>query len=94
MVRIPSVNEDDEICDDLLTRDEALEMLEFLEKFEYASNRRITLLILWKTGMRMSGLRALELGDFDDGRPALELRHRPTTGTPLKNKEKSERETF
>jgi integrase len=94
MVRIPSVNEDDEICDDLLTRDEALAMLDFLGKFEYASNRHITLLILWKTGMRMSGLRALDLGDFDEGRPALELRHRPTTGTPLKNKEKSERDVL
>ncbi|WP_226040201.1 site-specific integrase [Natrinema sp. DC36] len=94
MVRIPSVSKDDEICDDLLTRDEAIEMLDFLEKFEYASNRHITLLILWKTGMRISGLRALDLKDFDDGRPALELRHRPTTGTPLKNKEKSERDVL
>lgn len=94
MVRIPSVNEEDEICDDLLTRDEALEMLDFLGKFQYASNRHVALLILWKTGMRMSGLRALDLGDFDEGRPALELRHRPTTGTPLKNKEKSERDVL
>jgi len=46
-----------------------LEMLDFLKKFEYASNRHVTLLILWKTGMRMSGLRTLDLGDFDDGRP-------------------------
>ena len=94
MVRIPSVNEGDEICDDLLTRDEALEMLDFLEKFQYASNRHVTLLILWKTGMRMSGLRALDLRDFDEGRPALQLRHRPMTGTPLKNKEKSERDVL
>jgi site-specific recombinase XerD len=94
MVRIPSVSPDDEICDDLLTRDEALELLEFLGKYEYASNRHVTLLILWKTGMRMSGLRALDLGDFDEGRPALELRHRPSEGTPLKNKERSERDVL
>jgi integrase len=94
MVRIPSVSEDDEICDDLLTRDEAVEMLDFLKKFEYASNRHVTLLILWKTGMRMSGLRALDLGDFDEGRPALEVRHRPASRTPLKNKEKSDRDVL
>ena len=94
MVRIPSVSEEDEICDDLLTRDEATAMLEFLEKYQYASNRHVTLLILWKTGMRISGLRALDLDDFDEGRPALQLRHRPETGTPLKNKERAERDVL
>lgn len=94
MLRIPSVSEGDQICDDLLTRDEALALLKFLDKFEYATNRHITLLILWKTGMRMSGLRALDLGDFDEGRPALEIRHRPNTGTPLKNKGKGERDVL
>ncbi|TKR28078.1 tyrosine-type recombinase/integrase [Natronomonas salsuginis] len=94
MVRIPSVSENDEICDDLLTRDEAVAVLDFLNKYEYASNRHVTLLVLWKTGMRMSGLRALDIEDFDEGRPALELRHRPNTGTPLKNKERGERDVL
>lgn len=94
MVRIPKTSANDEICDDLLTRDEATELLEFLDRYEYATNRHVTLLILWKTGMRMSGLRALDLGDFDEGRPALEVRHRPLEGTPLKNKEHSERDVL
>ncbi|MFC7202817.1 tyrosine-type recombinase/integrase [Haloferax namakaokahaiae] len=94
MVRIPQVSENDEICDDLLTREEAVGVLDFLSKYQYASNRHVTLLILWKTGMRISGLRALDLGDFDDGRPAFQLRHRPQTGTPLKNKEKAERDVL
>ncbi|WP_058825920.1 site-specific integrase [Haloferax sp. Q22] len=94
MVRIPQVSENDEICDDLLTREEAVGVLDFLSKYQYASNRHVTLLILWKTGMRISGLRALDLGDFDEGRPALQLRHRPETGTPLKNKEKAERDVL
>jgi len=50
--------------------------------------------VVWKTGMRMSGLRSLDLGGFDEGQPALELRHRPDTGTPLKNKEKGERDVL
>lgn len=94
MVRIPSVGPDDEICDDVLSREEAQEVLNYLQKYEYASNRHVTLLILWKTGMRLGGLRALDVEDFDDVRPALQLRHRPSTGTLLKNKEKSERDVL
>lgn len=92
MIRIPQTSPSDEICDDLLTRSEAVELLKFLKKYEYATNRHITLLILWKTGMRLSGLRTLDVEDFDEGRPALKLRHRPDSGTPLKNKERSDRD--
>lgn len=94
MVRIPKTNESDEICDDVVTREEAKAILEHLGKFEYASDRHVIFLILWKTGMRLSGLRALDLGDFDEARPALEIRHRPNTGTPLKKKEKGERDVL
>lgn len=94
LIRIPKVSEEDEICDDVLTREEAVALLDYLGKYEYASTRHITILILWKSGMRIGGLRALDLGDFDEGRPALELRHRPETGTPLKRKEKSQRDVL
>lgn len=88
------VSEDEEICDDILTRQEASAILEHLEKYEYATTRHITTLILWKTGMRIGGLRALDVSDFDTGRPALEVRHRPETSTPLKRKEKSQRDVL
>lgn len=94
LIRIPKVSEDDEICDDVLTRQEARAILDHLSKYEYASNRHICLLILWKTGMRISGLRALDVRDFDEARPALEVRHRVDTKTPLKRKEKSERDVI
>lgn len=44
--------------------------------------------------MRLGGLRTLDVGDFDEGRPAIEVRHRPETGTPLKRKSKSERDVL
>lgn len=75
MIRIPKPDEQDEICDDLVTRQEAKAILEHLRKFEYASHRRVIFLILWKTGMRLSGIRALDVDDFDEVRPALEIRH-------------------
>lgn len=94
LVPITKVSEDDEICEDILTRQEASIILEHLDKYEYASKRHLTMLILWKSGMRLSGLRALDVEDFDEGRPALEVRHRPETGTPLKRKSHSERDVL
>jgi integrase len=44
--------------------------------------------------MRIGGLRALDVDDFDEARPAVEIRHRPETGTPLKRKENSERDVI
>lgn len=88
------VSKDEEICDDVLTRQEATAILEHLRKYDYASTRHVVLLLLWKCGMRLSGLRALDVEDFDEGRPAVEIRHRPETGTPLKRKGHSERDVL
>ena len=44
--------------------------------------------------MRIGGLRAIDVDDFDSTRPALEIRHRPESGTPLKRKGKSQRDVF
>ncbi|TQQ81837.1 tyrosine-type recombinase/integrase [Halonotius roseus] len=94
LIRIPRVSEDDEICDDFLSKQEATAILDYLNKYEYATNRHLTILLFWKAGMRLSGLWGLDEKDFDTTRPALELRHRPTTGTPLKRKSKSERDVI
>lgn len=94
LIRIPNVSEEDEICDDFLSEKEANAILEYLPKYEYASNRHLTVLILWKCGMRLSGLQGLDRDDFDPDRPAIELRHRPESGTPLKRKSKSERDVI
>jgi integrase len=94
LIRIPKLSESDEISDEVLLKSEADSILEYLKKYEYGGPRHITLLILWKTGMRVSGIRGLDLSDFDESRPALELRHRPESDTPLKRKHKSERDVI
>ena len=94
LINIPKVSKGDLVCDDYLTRDEAKAILQYLEKYEYASTRHVTFLILWKGGMRLSGLRALDLSDLDSARPALEIRHRPDKKTPLKRKDASERDVI
>lgn len=92
--RIPKTDESDEIYDDLLTREEARAIQDHLEKFEYASDRHVIFLVLWKTGTGLSGLRAIDFDDFDTARPALEIRHRPESGTPLEKKQKGERDVI
>lgn len=87
-----------DVSNSTLDPDRAIEIVDYLERFEYASRRHIIVLMLWHTGCRVGELRALDLGDLDlDGErpgadgPAVHFVHRPETGTPLKNKEKGER---
>ncbi|MFC3957871.1 tyrosine-type recombinase/integrase [Halovivax cerinus] len=87
-----------DVSDSTLDPDHAVEILDYLERFEYANRRHIIVLLLWHTGCRVGELRALDLGDLDlDGNrpradgPAIHFVHRPEKGTPLKNQERSER---
>lgn len=78
----------------LLSEDAADQILDYLVKYEYASFRHVLFNLVWNLGCRIGGVRALDLDDFHahspDG-PFIEFHHRPETGTPLKNKWKSER---
>jgi len=94
LIQVTKIKPGDEVCDDFVTREEAVAILDRLSKFDYASTRHVVFLLLWKCGMRISGLRALDVEDFDEGRPAIEIRHRPGTRTPLKRKLDSERDVF
>lgn len=77
-----------------LPEERAEQILDYLAKYEYASFRHVLFNLVWNLGCRIGGVRALDLDDFHahgpDG-PFIEFKHRPETGTPLKNKWKSER---
>lgn len=60
-------------------------ILEHLDQYNYASREHVVTAILWHTGIRLGSLRAFDLGDFDPEAQCIDLRHRPDTGTPLKN---------
>ncbi|ELZ05366.1 integrase-like protein [Natrialba chahannaoensis JCM 10990] len=87
-----------DVSESTLVPDRAVEIVDWLERYEYGSRRHVTVLMLWHTGCRVGELRGLDLGDLDlegerpraDG-PAVHFVHRPETDTPLKNKEKGER---
>jgi integrase len=90
-VQLPEVDPQDEARDEHLDGERAEAILDYLERFSYASRDHVIVSILWHTGIRLGSLRAFDLRDFDADAGCLELRHRPETGTPLKNKKAAER---
>lgn len=85
-VRMPEVDpEEEEAADELLETDRQTAILDHLEKFAYASRTHVVMAVLSHTSIRLGSLRAFDVDDFDRDEPCLDLRHRPDTGTPLKN---------
>lgn len=74
-----------------LESDDADAILSYLRKFHYASRTHALMAVLWHTGIRTGTIRALDMNDFQPERERLRIRHRPETGTPLKNGTNAER---
>jgi integrase len=73
----------------------AEQILDYLDKYEYATYQHTAFAIMWDCGVRIGALRAMDLGDYHSAESYIELHHRPDDaegGTPLKNSDKSERE--
>jgi len=90
-IRLPNV-EGDGSNGDLLDSGRANAILDYLREYRYASAQHVALLLMWRTSARRGGIRALDANDFDADERALSYRHRPKTGTPLKNGERGERD--
>ena len=93
-VRIPDISPEDRSEDTKLEREHAEALRAFYARSEdHRGTRAHTFLELaWVTGARQGGLRALDIRDVHlTDSPYLEFRHRPDTGTPLKNKLGGER---
>lgn len=90
-VQIPEIEPEDEARDEHLGSGRAETILDYLEKFAYASREHVIITILWHTGVRLGTLRALDIEDYDPDAGCLDLRHRSESGTPLKNKKAAER---
>lgn len=87
----PTLEDVENHRDVMLAAERAEAVLEHLGRFEYASFCHVLLVLLWRTGMRTGTAHALDIEDYDRENQRLQARHRPETGTPLKNKENGER---
>ncbi|MDG5761313.1 tyrosine-type recombinase/integrase [Natronococcus sp. A-GB1] len=90
-VRSPMLDEQENVRDVMLGSDRATEILQYLEKYEYATRPHVVLTLLWHTFMRVGAVHALDVPDYDPHKQLLAVHHRPETGTPIKNKSQGER---
>lgn len=86
-VPLPSLSADEEVSDSSLDPSRAPQIMEYLNRYEYASRDHVVWSLIWHTGARLGGVRSLDLHDceLDSTTPGLQFVHRPGTGTPLKN---------
>ncbi|WP_255246093.1 tyrosine-type recombinase/integrase [Halolamina sp. CBA1230] len=89
---LPDLDREDEVRETIVSDEEAEHILEYCERFEYATFRHALFYILWHTGMRISSLHALDIDDYNAREGWLDVRHRPDRGTGLKNKSRGERQ--
>ena len=87
----PTLTGDDNVRHEKVDPDRAEEILAYLEKYEYASRPHVALELMWHTMMRVGEIRSLDVPDYDPGNQSMQVKHRPGTGTTLKNQSKGER---
>ena len=93
-VRIPDIDAEERSSDTKLHADDAKLLLTHYRQSEddYGTRQHVFLELAWFTGARQGGLRALDIRDVHlDENPYVSFRHRPDSGTPLKNKRRGER---
>lgn len=92
-VPIPDVPKEARSSDEKLATDDALRLLRFHREnpATFGTRAHVLLELAWYTGARLGGLRALDVRDVDTENNFVEFRHRPGTGTPLKNNLHGER---
>jgi len=85
-VMVPRVTPAEERRDETLSADAASEILDYLSTFHYASVDHALFALLWETGIRLGGANSLDVGDVHVDEEAIELVHRPESGTQLEKR--------
>jgi site-specific recombinase XerD len=99
-LEVPDVPDEQKSRDVMIEADEVERMMDYFDRFEYATVRHVVFTLLWHTGCRMGALRALDLDDYVSSTETtaeygfVQFRHRPDTGTGLKNAEGGERKPY
>lgn len=94
-VEVPDLGSGDGVRDISIDSKRVERILEYLDKYEYATRPHVVWLFHAHTGRRPSGMFAIDVSDLylDADRPYIEIRHREGE-TELKNGEDGEAEVF
>lgn len=90
-ILLQTVPGDDQASQSKLDHARAESILDYVERYQYASREHVIFSLLWHTGMRSGTLRSFDLDDYDRDDAALDAVHRPEEDTPLKNGTSGER---
>lgn len=90
-VVLPSMNPGEDVRDNIIAIKEAEQILQYLDKFHYASYRHALFATAWETHLRTGTLHSLDVDDVLVEEQALRVEHRPDTGTRLKNGRRANR---
>lgn len=92
-IDIPELSQAEETDERRLKSSTALSSLERLRasREHYGTSMHAALEIFWHVGARIGGVHAIDLDDLDTEDQSLQFVHRPSTDTPLKNKNSGER---
>jgi site-specific recombinase XerD len=90
-ILMPSLAKNEDRRTAHLDKAAASQLLEYLRRIEFSTRVHALVELLWHTGMRIGAAHSLDVEDYDREEQYVELRHRPETGTRLKNKKAGER---
>ncbi|KZN23689.1 hypothetical protein A4G99_12500 [Haladaptatus sp. R4] len=88
---VPTVSDSEKARDVHISHERAMQIIDYLCRYEWASTAHIVFHVLYHTGMRRSSLHSLDVEDWHPDEQYLAVRHRPTQGTALKLKGEGER---
>ena len=87
----PALSGTDKRSEDIVDHEVAEDIVEHLDKYQYASNRHVAVLLMWRAGLRTGALQSLDLTDYSSDEQYIEVTNRPDTGTRVKNGDGGER---
>jgi site-specific recombinase XerD len=87
----PSLADGENSRDVMIDSEVADGILDYLSTYEYASELHVTFLLMWHALLRRGAVHTLDVDDYDPQEMSLGVRHRPETGTPIKDKHNGER---
>jgi len=92
-IDIPTLSRSQEQDETRLKQSDALSALRYFRdsREHYGTGMHACLEVIWHVGARMGAVRALDVTDFDEDQQSLRFKHRPSSATPLKNKDQGER---